>query len=169
MFGGNMQRRIFCVPLLKSFFESMSEFNKMQTVKRRMFAMRNGIIADSLRKAGSPFRMIFGLNLPQLDEIAADTGKDEELALMLFADRNNRESSLLAPMIMPEQCMTPELALGLPAANVSRQPTLCATSCCASSPLPPPWRAPLLKETRIWFVTAAYDCFGICCRHPLRK
>ncbi len=89
----------------------MSEFNKMQTVKRRMFAMRNGIIADSLRKAGSPFRMIFGLNLPQLDEITADTGKDEELALMLFADSNNRESSLLAPMIMPEQCMTPELAL----------------------------------------------------------
>lgn len=83
----------------------------MQTVKRRMYAMRNGVIADALRKAGSPYRMIFGLNLPQLDEIAAMTGKDEALAHQLYADSNNRESTLIAPMIMPVEAMNPGLAL----------------------------------------------------------
>ncbi len=39
-------------------------------IKQRLYAMRNGVIADSLRNAGSPYRSIFGLNLPQLTEIA---------------------------------------------------------------------------------------------------
>lgn len=112
MFAGNMQRRKFLLIFAgQNLLTHMSEFNKMQTVKRRMYAMRNGVIADSLRKAGSPFRMIFGLNLPQLDEIAAETGKDKELALLLFADTNNRESTLLAPMIMPAEDMSIDSAL----------------------------------------------------------
>ena len=35
--------------------------NEMQIVKRHFFAMRNGIIADTLRRAGSPYHIIFGL------------------------------------------------------------------------------------------------------------
>lgn len=73
----------------------------MQTVKRHFFAMRNGVIADVLRKAGSPFRIIFGLNLPQLVEIAAQTGDDAELARSLWANSTTRESMMLAPMIFP--------------------------------------------------------------------
>lgn len=73
--------------------------------------MRNGIIADTLRKSGSPYRMIFGLNLPQIDEIAASVGKNAPLAEALHADMATRESQLIAPMIMPEEAMTPEKAL----------------------------------------------------------
>lgn len=73
----------------------------MQTVKRRMYAMRNGVIADALRKGGSPFRVIFGLNLPQLVEIAASLGKDAAMARQLWANTATRESMLLAPMLMP--------------------------------------------------------------------
>ena len=40
--------------------------------------MRNGIVADTLRKAGSPYRIIFGLNLPQISEIARVTGCNHE-------------------------------------------------------------------------------------------
>ena len=50
-----------------------TSFNEMQTVKRHFFALRNGVIADALRRAGSPFRIIFGLNLPQIAEIAMKT------------------------------------------------------------------------------------------------
>ena len=50
----------------------MSEFNQIQLIKRRFFAMRNGIVADTIRKAGFDYRMIFGLNLPQLKDIAAE-------------------------------------------------------------------------------------------------
>lgn len=89
----------------------MAQFNDMQTIKRNFFAMRNGIVADSLRKAGSPFPIIFGVNLPQLDEIAANTGKSKELAMQLYNDTRTRESMLVAPMIFPVEDMTPELAL----------------------------------------------------------
>lgn len=89
----------------------MAQFNDMQTIKRNLFAMRNGIVADTLRKAGSPFPIIFGVNLPQLDEIAANTGKNMELALQLYNDARTRESMLIAPMIFPPEEMTPELAM----------------------------------------------------------
>lgn len=89
----------------------MTDFNEMQTVKRRMYAMRNGIVADSLRKGGSPFRMIFGVNIPQLAEIAEETGKNATLAAELYADRSTRESMLIAPMLYPADEMTPELAM----------------------------------------------------------
>lgn len=72
----------------------------MQTVKRRFFAMRNGVVADTLRRAGSPFRVIFGLNLPQIVEIAAGHGADRPLADELWANTTTRESMLLAPMLV---------------------------------------------------------------------
>lgn len=77
----------------------MTQFNPLQTIKRRFFAMRNGIVSDTLRKAGSPYRIIFGLNLPQLAEIARETGRDETMAAILRADDHTRESQLMAPML----------------------------------------------------------------------
>lgn len=78
----------------------MTEFNRIQQIKRRFFAMRNGVIADVLRRNGSPFRIIFGLNMPQIEEIARDLGKDLELGRLLWANESTRESQLLAPMLM---------------------------------------------------------------------
>lgn len=71
----------------------------MQTLKRRFFAMRNGLLADQMRRAGSNFRIIFGLNIIQLNEIAADYGHDAEFASALWANTTTRESMLLAPML----------------------------------------------------------------------
>lgn len=78
----------------------MAAFNDMQMVKRRFFAMRNGVIADMLRRAGSPYRIIFGLNLPQIAEIAADCGRNASLARRLWANSTTRCSRLMAPMLM---------------------------------------------------------------------
>lgn len=78
-----------------------------------MFAMRNGVIADALRKGGSPFHIIFGLNVPQLVEIASEFGFDEELAAQLWNNRSTRESLLLAPMLMDPQGITIERGLEL--------------------------------------------------------
>jgi 3-methyladenine DNA glycosylase AlkD len=82
----------------------------MQLVKRRLYAMRNGIVADSLRKGGCPHRLIFGVNLPQLAEIAAKFGPNTEVAEALRADRDLRESALLAPMLYPVGQLTIEEA-----------------------------------------------------------
>ncbi|MDE7457404.1 MAG: DNA alkylation repair protein [Muribaculaceae bacterium] len=83
-----------------------TSFNDMQTVKRNFFAMRNGVIADTLRRGGSPFRIIFGLNLPQISEIAAKWAPDTALAERLWANQTTRESMLLAPMIVDRQKFT---------------------------------------------------------------
>lgn len=74
-------------------------FGKMQNVKRRFFALRNGDIAAVLRKSGSPYRIIFGLQLPQIVEVASATGTDAEMAERLWANDSTRESRLMAPMV----------------------------------------------------------------------
>ncbi len=95
----------------------------MQTVKRRFFAMRNGVIADVLRRGGSPFRIIFGLNLPQIVEIGNDMGRNRELAEQLWANATTRESMLLAPMLVEPETFTYADAehwiAGIPAAEVA--------------------------------------------------
>lgn len=74
-------------------------FGKMQNIKRRFFALRNGDIAAVLRKSGSPYRIIFGLQLPQIVEVASATGTDAEMAERLWANDSTRESRLMAPMV----------------------------------------------------------------------
>lgn len=86
-------------------------FNKMQLLKRRFFAMRNGAVADSLRRSGAPYRIIFGLNLPQIVEIARDFGPDASMAMELRANTTTRESMLIAPMLFPVESLTPAMAV----------------------------------------------------------
>lgn len=88
-----------------------TQFNDMQRLKRRFFAMRNGALAEQLRRAGAPYRIIFGLNLPQIAEIAADTPPSASLAERLWANRTTRESLLIAPMIYPVGAMQPVTAM----------------------------------------------------------
>lgn len=68
--------------------------------------MRNGVVADALRKGGSPFPVIFGVNLPQLVEIAADFEPGKEFAEQVWANSTTRESMLIAPMLMPDAEMS---------------------------------------------------------------
>lgn len=91
----------------------MENFNQMQTVKRRLFAMRNGVIADALRKGGSKYRIIFGLNLPQLVDIAREFGPDPQLARALWDNSTTRESRLLAPMLMEPTATPRDAAIGM--------------------------------------------------------
>lgn len=88
----------------------MTEFNRFQLIKRRFFAMRNGVIADVIRKSGAPYPLVFGLNLPQIKEIASELPRETELADQLWADRRTRESLMLAPMVHPLEEMTREKA-----------------------------------------------------------
>ncbi len=91
----------------------MSDYNQIQTIKRNFFAMRNGIVADTIRQSGLQYKMVFGLNLPQLVEIAASTPRSAELAELLWADRRTRESMMLAPMIYPPEQLTMERCIGM--------------------------------------------------------
>lgn len=73
---------------------------ELREVKQQFFALRNGLLADMLRKqCGLTQKMVFGLNLPQLRQIADAAGCDPMLADALWADAEVRESRLLAPMV----------------------------------------------------------------------
>lgn len=82
----------------------MTRFNTpMQEIKHRMYALRNGAIADAMRRMGAPYRIIFGVNLPQLSSIAEEFAPSADLADELWHNDSTRESLLLAPMIYPPE------------------------------------------------------------------
>ena len=72
--------------------ERTPEFNEMQKVKRQFFALRNGVVADALRRAGLPHRIIFGLSVVDLKMIAREVGVNTELSEMLRDNVSTRES-----------------------------------------------------------------------------
>ena len=67
----------------------------LKNIRHQFFAFRNGIVADALRKQFD-YRMIFGLQIPQIAEIARQYTPSSELAETLWAEKGNRESRLLA-------------------------------------------------------------------------
>lgn len=83
----------------------------IKEIKRQFMAYRNGIVADTLRGAGMDcYNVIFGLNLPQLKEVASRLSPSLVLAKTLWADCNVRESRLLATYIFPKEEVDAELA-----------------------------------------------------------
>ena len=87
----------------------------INSIKKHFFALRNGLIADTLRKGGLEQKYIFGLQLPQIKEMATQyrPASDEEAAEMareFWADRECRESRLLACHLMPPALISKEEA-----------------------------------------------------------
>lgn len=83
---------------------------ELKGIKQQFFTYRNGMLADRLREAGDCHYVIFGLNLPQIVDIACMAGNDKALAEQLWANDTTRESRLIAPMIYPRELMTIETA-----------------------------------------------------------
>lgn len=102
----------------------LPEFNAMQRVKRRFFAMRNGDLAAQMAALGAVYQINFGLNLPQIAEIARDflpggaeaPTPDEwfdyaDFARRLRSNISTRESMLIAPMLFPVELLEADEAL----------------------------------------------------------
>lgn len=99
-------------------------FSLMQAVKRRFFAMRNGDLAAQMAAGGIVHKINFGLNLPQIKEIAEaalagtlpgnphlpTSEERRELAHHLWENRTTRESRLIAPMLMNAEEISAEVA-----------------------------------------------------------
>ena len=97
----------------------------IQEIKKEFFAMRNGMLGDTLRKAGMPYAVIFGLNIPQLGEIARraqeDTAERDALARELWADTKVRESRLLACWLFNPQTLGTDEAKEMMASVQTRE------------------------------------------------
>ena len=57
---------------------------ELKDIKQQFFTYRNGMLADRLREAGDCHKVIFGLNLPQIVDIARMAGCNKALAEELF-------------------------------------------------------------------------------------
>ncbi len=80
-------------------------------IRNEFFALRNGMIADTLRRGGLEQKYIFGLQLPQIKGIAEkyvpeDDAEAATIARSLWSDRECREARLLACHMMPKGLMT---------------------------------------------------------------
>lgn len=78
-------------------------------IKKELRASMNGILSARMREAGMPFKLIFGVELPRLQDIAKEFTQDKELANHLWK-QNIRETKLLAIMLMPPEAFTFETA-----------------------------------------------------------
>ena len=88
----------------------------LSCIRKEFFALRNGMIADTLRKGGLEQKYIFGLQLPQIKELSERFRQDTEseaatLARSLWSDKESRESRLLACYMIPPASMTNEEAM----------------------------------------------------------
>ena len=68
-------------------FDMAVDKEVIKAIKTDFFALRNGEVASRLRKAGSPYKIIFGLLVPQLEQIAASVVHTSALAEALW--KNN--------------------------------------------------------------------------------
>lgn len=88
----------------------------LSAIRKDFYAMRNGMLADTLRKGGMEQKYIFGLQLPQIKDISVRFLPDNEdesaaLAKILWSDKECREARLLACHLMPPALMTKEEAM----------------------------------------------------------
>lgn len=79
----------------------MMDKETIRQIKSDFFALRNGVIADKLRSAGCPYKIIFGLTVPQMESVAAKHEPSAGLAETLWANDSTRESRLMATMVFP--------------------------------------------------------------------
>lgn len=84
----------------------------IKQIKQTFFAFRNGILADALRKQ-THYEIVFGLQVPQIAEIARSLKPSMELADALWHDSKVRESRLLATYLYPIEEVDLEKAIKL--------------------------------------------------------
>ena len=91
-------------------------------IRKQLYAFRNGIAADAMRRAGYPHKVILGVEIPRIAGIARQCGgTDDTLAESLWTDTDMREARILATYLFdPEKCDM-ERALQLAASVLTRE------------------------------------------------
>ena len=83
--------------------------NKLKEIKRSFRLMMNGVASQSMRQKGAEYQVNWGIGLVELRNMAAEYGKNYDLAIALWKE-NIRECKILATMIMPAEEMLTEVA-----------------------------------------------------------
>ena len=78
-------------------------------IKAQLRLYMNGVLAQSLRERGLRYKLIFGIELPRLKEIAEAYVPDHDLAQALWKE-DIRECRILAGLLQPTATFYPEIA-----------------------------------------------------------
>ena len=81
----------------------------VKEIKSKLRLFMNGVLSQSLREKGLKYRLIFGVELPRLKEIASGYEQNHELAQALWKE-DIRECKILAGYRQPSNTFDPELA-----------------------------------------------------------
>lgn len=79
---------------------------ELKEIKLKFRKAMNGIVSHHMRAQGADYKINFGLTLPLLKQIAAETQPNAQLATELWNDTAVRESMMLAPMVYPIETFT---------------------------------------------------------------
>lgn len=81
---------------------------KLKRIKQSFRLRMNGVAAQSMRDKGADYKINWGISLVELKQMAAEYGKDYDLAIALWKE-DIRECKILATLIMPAEKMLPEI------------------------------------------------------------
>lgn len=84
---------------------------ELKEIKQALFARRNGLVADALRKAGDGHEFIMGCQLGEISDVATRYEPSVELAQALWNEAKHRECRLMASMLMPPQSFDKAMAM----------------------------------------------------------
>ena len=86
------------------------DISPIDSIKADLRAAMNGVAAATIRNSGMGYRLVYGVELPRLREIAAAYTPDRRLAQQLW-DEDVRELKMLAVMLFPADEMDRERAM----------------------------------------------------------
>lgn len=87
----------------------MNTHDTIIEIKGKLRLFMNGVLSQSLREKGLKYRLIFGVELPRLKEIAAAYKPSHDLAQALWKE-DIRECKILAAYLQPTETFYAELA-----------------------------------------------------------
>ena len=87
----------------------METNDKLKNIKQSFRLVMNGPASQSMREKGLNYKINWGVPFTTLRDMAAEYGKDYDLAIALFKE-NIRECKILSTMIMPVDKFEADLA-----------------------------------------------------------
>ena len=100
-----------CSDTLHNMQHSDNNDNIKQTandIRLQFRTLMNGVASQSMRNKGAQYHINWGIQLPQLQQLAANYEKNAQLAVTLWKD-DVRESKIMATLLMPHEEMLPDM------------------------------------------------------------
>ena len=72
-------------------------------IRQELFAFRNGVVAEQIRRTGDPHTIILGCLLPDIMQIAKQFTPSADLASALWMAKKHRECRMIATMLYPAE------------------------------------------------------------------